>query len=980
MRFLVAGLGHDPIHDIVPGVGLAVGHIGRFPWFAVQGVQPERLARRMARRLLAHGRVAGVLALDPWRRLLGVAVAYGGTPTLGLELDRPTEAALAALVRLAGRVDAPSPLAYAARAADALSSEPIGRRFFREFRTTLERMTGGLAPTLRAEDRRSLALLHLTRVLFLYFIQAKGWLAGQDRFLANGIDACLMRRRRIHRDFLRPLFFGTLNRPRADRGRFARAFGAIPFLNGGLFEPHPLERATRADIPNTLWRDAFDHLFERFHFVVAEDGPAGSIAPDMLGQVFEGVMAPDARRTSGTYYTPAALVRSMLDSAFTSLVAGRLGCSEGEAERRLDNRDSSAGVVLERITLLDPAAGSGAFLLGALERLAVHAHGGGISARRRVLQRNLFGVDRNAMAVRLTELRLWLAVIADDCTDRPDQVQPLPNLDCLIRQGDSLLEPAGVAARLAPQDAMLAGTVAAVRRRLVTASGAEKAALVRELRAAECRVAEAALRAGELSLQRGIRERVQNARAPDLFGTRRGAERRVHLAIAGARTELRAVRAARRSLMRNREVPWFHYPSHFADVFAAGGFDLVVGNPPWLRAELIPSQTRRQLAGRYRWWRPAGVGFRHRPDIAVAFVERAIELTRPTGVIALLVPAKLASAEYGTAARHDLASTSTLLRVADLTGHPTAEFDATVYPLALVARKERPAAGHRVATGLGGTAGTVPQASLRGGGPWVLSERAPLRTAERLRSEHPSVAERLTCQLGVKTGANRVFLDPPHTVEAELVRWAVRGRDLRPFRARPLRRLLWPYQPDGRPVERLPPGAAAHLGQHLPALRARADFVGGPPWTLFRTAAAAARHRLVWTDLARRLTACALTGRRDEEMVPLNTCYVAVTRTASEADCLAAWLNSTWLRAIARLGAVPASGGFHRFTAAAVGRLPLPDAVTSDATLLELSRAARRGEPVQENIDEVVAAHLRLTPAERARLSGLVADGPADRR
>ena len=119
----------------------------------------------------------------------------------------------------------------------------------------------------------------------------------------------------------------------------------------------------------------------------------------------------------------------------------------------------------------------------------------------------------------------------------------------------------------------------------------------------------------------------------------------------------------------------------------------------------------------------------------------------------------------------------------------------------------------------------------------------------------------------------------------------------------------WPGFPLGQPPI---------CGRTTPSSASRADYVGGPPWTLFRTVAAASRHRLVWPDLARRLTACALTGRRDAAFVPLNTCYVASARSAEEAERLAAWLNSTWIRAVARLGAVPASGGFHRFTAAVV--------------------------------------------------------------
>jgi hypothetical protein len=319
--------------------------------------------------------------------------------------------------------------------------------------------------------------------------------------------------------------------------------------------------------------------------------------------------------------------------------------------------------------------------------------------------------------------------------------------------------------------------------------------------------------------------------------------------------------------------------------------------------------------------------------------------------------------------------------VADLTGHDAAGFEATVYPLALVARNATPPAGHAVHTSLtGASAGGIPQTQLRGGAPWILSREGAPGVAERLLRDHPALGERLSCHLGLKTGANRIFLDPPGPVEPGLLRWAVRGRDLRPFQVRPTRRLLWTHDDAGAPLARLPPGAAAHLRQYDADLRARADYVGGPPWTLFRTAAAASRHRLVWADLARRLTACALAGRRDAGLIPLNTCYVAPTASEAEAERLAAWLNSTWIRAVARLGAVPASGGFHRFTAAVVSRLPLPAAVLVDERLLAVAEAGRAGEPVQEAIDDLAAGHLALSTRERTALARLVASGAADRR
>ena len=108
-------------------------------------------------------------------------------------------------------------------------------------------------------------------------------------------------------------------------------------------------------------------------------------------------------------------------------------------------------------------------------------------ARRRVLRQNLFGVDLNPAAVRLTELRLWLAVIEPDHTASPECVQPLPNLDSVVRQGDSLLEPVipGWNGNAPPA---AAAELAQLRARLSTATGRDKAQILRTLRRLETTV------------------------------------------------------------------------------------------------------------------------------------------------------------------------------------------------------------------------------------------------------------------------------------------------------------------------------------------------------------------------------------------------------------------------------------------------------------------------------------------------------------
>ena len=989
---LVSALGHSPLWE--PGAPEAwcrsghgsstiqvVGQTGPLPWFATESPNPEQTAVSLAGRLSRRGRLGLVLALDTAARRLAIAVAFGQIPHIELELDHPDKEAIGSLGKLSGKPEGGS-MAFAVLAADALSAEPVGRRFFREFRTTLDRVAAGLPGPMLADDRHGLALLQLTRVLFLYFIQTKGWLGARERFLAEEVDRCLARRRQIHRDLLRPLFFGTLNQPAVLRSRAARAFGDIPFLNGGLFEPHRLERKYYADIPNEIWREAFDRLFERFHFTVCE-GDRSGVAPDMLGRVFEGAMAPEARRASGTFYTPASLVQELLDAALVALIAERTDCGDRDAQQRITNRDPEAVEALSTLTLLDPAVGSGAFLLGALERLASIEQDARLrSARKRyVLRHNLFGVDQSAAAVRLTELRLWLAVIAEDPAERADAVNPLPNLDCLIRQGDSLFDPLGWTGGASVQKPELSRELARLRQQAVTAAGPTKHWLMGRLRAIEGRVLDHALGMAEEKHRSEIAECLRHARANDLFGQRRGLDHPSRIAILRLRTGLRQVRQARRKLARDGEVPWFHYQSHFADVFAAGGFDIVIGNPPWLRSEILPSDLRSRLAGRYRWWRSSGRCYGNGPDLAVAFLERGLELTAPAGVVAMLVPAKITSAGYGAAARHALASTTRLHAVADLTGSPQAEFEATVYPLAIVAAKRAPLEGQRVRTTLSlENPGQVVQAKLRGGGPWILVGDQVRDAVAELEQTQPKLGQNAICHLGLKTGANGVFLNPPDELEAEVMRWAIRGRDIRAFRWQSRTRLLWTHDDRGYARRELPPKTAAYLRVHQAELRARKDFKGGTPWTLFRTQPAVARYRVVWADLARRLDAVALSKPRDREYIPLNSCYVAPMRTSADAERLAAWLNSTWIRAVARIGAVPAASGFARFNAQVVARLPLPDMALADGRLSRIASEGRAGRAVQEELDDIVALHLGLSPSAQSALRSVVGGAAQHRR
>src|SRR5256885_88191 len=847
-----------------------------FRVFAIEARDPERAVRAAARRLAAQAErgLACALGTGPrrlvcagWRATARGESGGGRAVRLAtIPLEQPPGGSLATLERfspLAGETS----LALSLRIGEALASEGVTPRFFRVFRATLERLTDRLAAPRSRSERHTLALTALTRVLFLYFVQAKGWLDGDRRYLIHRFDESVAGRRPSPGRVSDPRCCGARTGPAPGRSGAARARARLPFLNGGLFEPTALERREGpVRWSNADWRDAFDGLFERFHFSAREADDVGQcVAPDMLGRVFEGVMDPAERRASGSYYTPASLVREIVRAGLAAILVHRFGLAPMAAERWLHHGDPpDARPDLRRVAVLDPAVGSGAFLLGALEELTQLRCAAGerptATVRRDVVAHSLFGVDLKLTAVRLAEL---------------------------------------------------------------VAAGKDR----------------------------------------DLFGRRRGLRPDERALLRRVRASRRELRVAARRLSREGGTPFFAFESHFADILARGGFDLVAGNPPWVRGERVPAQVRETLAARYATWRPArGPGFAHLPDLAVAFVERALELAAPGGAAAPLVPAKPVSSGYAEPLRQRLAAGTRLERVAPVDQAGAFGGGAAVYPMVLVAARVEPTGRERVATTLGPKtkAPALPQRALAAGGPWILAGEA-MRVARHLRTVCATVGDRWSPQLGVKTGADDVFL-VAHPGPA--TRPVVRGRDLKPWRATPRAHMLWTHGADGRPLARLPAELARALDPHLERLRRRSDYRGGPAWQVYRLALADAPYRVIWPDLARRLAAVV----PDAGVVPLNTVYGIATRVADDAYALAALFNSRWLTALARLSADPARGGFRRFNARVVRGLPLPTA--NPAAWRALAEQGR----ANASDDDAIADMYQLEAADRRALDASAAD------
>lgn len=864
---------------------------------------------------------------------------------------------------------------------DILGREAITRRFFRALQTSVGELAASLTEKINHNERSELALLHVSRLIFLSFLETKGWLDGDFGFLSNGFTRCMASGGNYQKTVLDPLFFGTLNTPARSRSRRAKSFGRIPFLNGGLFARSHLEKRRRACVfSDESFGNTYGSLLSRYRFSPREDSAVwseASIDPEMLGKAFEALMAAGRRKSSGAFFTPQPLVEDVVSQAL-------------EEMSQSDSLDD-----LRAMRVLDPACGSGAFLVHLLERIAaLRLHAGDkatvADVRRSVLTSSIFGVDSNPIAVWLCELRLWLSIVIESANGDPMNVVPLPNLDRHIRVGDSLAGGAFADATALPR----ANATAALRLRYMRGSGPRKRNLARAMDRAERSAAIEVLRRARVRITNVRKELLIAARAPDLFGERHRPPKEIRARLMSVRTELRDLSRREKSLRDGGALP-FSFAAHFSDVAAAGGFTLIVGNPPWVRLHQIAESSRlgfRRNFAVYRnaAWRSgaelagAGPGFAAQVDMSALFVERTCELLRPGATMALLLPSKLWRSLAGGGVRQLLREQTDLLAIEDMS-ESASQFEAAVYPSLLVSRKKRTRhttftpqrldrneAFERFTAAVRfpdrvvkwrSPADTLPLDGTPGS-PWILLPPAVRNSFELLRERGNVFASTDFGRplLGVKTGCNDAYIVHVADVERDLaaittgarngsieramLRPLVRGETLTAWQISGTREyLVWPHLDDLQPRRELPPFARAWLLSFRDRLSARSDLRGRLPWwTLFRTESAAHQSaRVIWADFG--LRPRAIVTVPGDPTIPLNTCYSTTCPSLDDAHALAALLNGPLAAAWLNVLAEPARGSYRRYLGWTMALLPLPcDWTRARAVLVPLGELGMSGD------------------------------------
>ncbi|MBN1584237.1 MAG: class I SAM-dependent DNA methyltransferase, partial [Anaerolineae bacterium] len=366
-----------------------------------------------------------------------------------------------------------SPMAIQQRHDEAFDVEAVTKHFFTTYRRVFEQVESSLSSIDDDASRRLFTQRLFNRLLFLVFLERKGWLIFDGKYdYLQALWAAHKEECRDNpggcpnfaRDRLLPLFFAGLNTAHEvdvigiNQGGFLQErIGQVPYLNGGLFEEDDLDRGG-ALVPDEVWEPAFNDLLYHYNFTVTESTPLDievAVDPEMLGKIFEELVT--GRHESGSYYTPKPIVAFMCQEALYGYL--RTACP-GESPGAIAHfcyahdatglRDPERVLTaLRRVKICDPACGSGAYLLGMLHELfdlraalfATRQVDARTAYERKleIIQNNLYGVDIDPFAVNIARLRLWLSLIVEFETDaQHPHPPPLPNLEFKIEVGDSL--------------------------------------------------------------------------------------------------------------------------------------------------------------------------------------------------------------------------------------------------------------------------------------------------------------------------------------------------------------------------------------------------------------------------------------------------------------------------------------------------------------------------------------------------------------
>lgn len=506
------------------------------------------------------------------------------------------------------------------------------------------------------------ALKDLTQIQEEYLARAiKGnpWGTGSRTFVRNLFNYAKKRNGNFFDEYLEPLFYQGLNKKRDADNYYAPLHCRIPFLNGGLFEPLdnydwennffsiPNEMFSNADIKGVREADGILDIFDRYNFTMNEDEPLEkevAVDPEMLGKIFENLLDVTDRKSKGAFYTPREIVHYMCQESLTNYIVNTVGTPYedtkdfvvyGEIMKDEDcSRESTYGFTkllmsdsiyknlnaidnaLADVRVADPAVGSGAFPMGMLSEIVKLREiiteymardlcllpqykgiekAGALRAaiwklrnetrnsynlKKETMRNCIYAVDIEPSAVDIAKLRLWLTLVVEQEIDPNDPYNDspvaLPNLDCNIMCGNSLIDEfEGI--DLSFDDVICNDTVQTSIVGNSVETDLEKM----------FKLQHDYFYADNHDDKFKLKQEIEAVK-----------ERILSLAFTSASEDKKRRFEVANSL---HSTPFFLWKLNFAKVFKEkGGFDIVIGNPPYLAYKKIDMATKTLYNKRYQ--------------------------------------------------------------------------------------------------------------------------------------------------------------------------------------------------------------------------------------------------------------------------------------------------------------------------------------------------------------------------------------------
>jgi adenine-specific DNA-methyltransferase len=590
----------------------------------------------------------------------------------------------------------------------------------------------------------------LGRIVFLYFIQKKGWMGctagtnewkdGQKHFMQTLFNN-YSDQSKFHSKCLAELFYNTLNKRRIDdlfvidglSGFLSKS--KVPYLNGGLFDSD--EDITRKiDFPTSYFEELFN-FFGQYNFTIDENDPNDhevGIDPEMLGHIFENLL--EDNKDKGAFYTPKVIVQYMCQESIIEYINTKInGVDSSEIKsaiedlirNRLSGKCSDLDLAkpiskaLFEVKICDPAIGSGAFPMGilnviysAIEELYFIQPDSVASiwnisdidwqpnlVKKNIIQHSIYGVDLESGAVDIARLRFWLALVVDEV-----EPLPLPNLDFKIMQGNSLLESfEGIDLSQINDSTAYEEVYESYQIDIFTGEAKKSVnislnfedikSLMDEYFNVNCPVA-------KKEIHKRIDDQVLNhirytlmQHKKSVLTKKSALERKLKLEEASVSTwqQKEKIRKASKlamelakinsdlkvflgreiklaQLSNSNERPFFLWHLFFKDVFEKGGFDIVIGNPPYIGEKGNKGIFNSIKNSNYSKF------YLRKMDFFYFFFHLGIDILKDNSVLSFITTNYYVTATGGTKLREDLFNRANIIKLINFK-------EAKIFPSAL---------------------------------------------------------------------------------------------------------------------------------------------------------------------------------------------------------------------------------------------------------------------------------------------------------